>query len=512
MGYKEIDIKLPTSYSEDQLKQILTKKLQFKEFSFHVINKSLDARNKRNIHWQIKVGVSSSHLKGESPISKKSLKVEYKNRNKKIVVVGSGPAGFFAAYVLQQSGFDVTLIDRGAEVDKRAIEIKKFEKEGQFNPLGNYAFGEGGAGTFSDGKLTSRSKRVSREKEFILQSYIAAGGPEEIAYMAHPHLGTDNLKNIVRNLREDFKRLGGTVLFETMLSDLTIKNGKVSEAITNNEILNADYFLIAPGHSAFETYRMLINKGIPFRTKNFALGSRAEHKQEIINQAQWGTPSLKGVKAAEYRLTTQVDGKQPVYTFCMCPGGIVVPATAYEHTNIVNGMSYYQRNGAYANAACVAGLHPDQLVGRTVTPIEALDELEKLESSFKDFTQDFSAPFCTIRDFISEKLSEKSVSSSYPLGLTPSPLWKMLPPMVVSAMQKGLQDFSRKLNGYDQGILLGLESKTSSPIQVIRNESGLTEGYSNLFIIGEGSGYAGGIMSSAADGIKAAMRIVEKEG
>ncbi|MEZ5082223.1 MAG: hypothetical protein R2750_02035, partial [Bacteroidales bacterium] len=304
---------------------------------------------------------------------------------------------------------------------------------------------------------------------------------------------------------------GGTVLFETMLTDLSIKNGNVSEAITNNEILIADYFLIAPGHSAFETYRMLIRYGAPFRTKNFALGSRAEHKQEIINRAQWGTPSLKGVKAAEYRLTTQIDGKQPVYTFCMCPGGIVVPATAYEHTNIVNGMSYYLRNGQFANAACVAGLHPDQLAGRTVTPLEALDDLEKLESSFKEFSQDFSAPFCMIKDFMSEKLTEKTVESSYPLGLTPAPLWKMLPLMVVQAMQKGLLDFSRKLNGYDQGVLLGLESKTSSPIQVLRNENGLTEGFSNLFVVGEGSGYAGGIMSSAADGIKAALKIVERE-
>ena len=512
MGYKEIDIKLPTSYTEDQLKQIISKTLRINDFTFRVVNKSLDARKKGNIHWQIKAGISSTNIKGESPLPDDALRIEYKKRFKKVVVVGSGPAGFFSAYVLQQSGFDVILIDRGAEVDKRAIGIKQFEKDGKFNPLGNYAFGEGGAGTFSDGKLTSRSKRVSKEKEFILQSYISAGGPEEIAYMAHPHLGTDNLKKVVRNLREDFKQLGGTVLFETMLNDLTIKNGKVTEAITSNDIFNADYFVIAPGHSAFETYRMLINKGIPFRTKNFALGSRAEHKQEIINQAQWGVPLLKGVKAAEYRLTTQVEGKQPVYTFCMCPGGIVVPASAYEHTNIVNGMSYYQRNGAFANAACVAGLHPDQLAGRTVTPLEALDKLEKMETSFKEFTNDFSAPFCTIKDFISQKLTEKSVSSSYPLGLASAPLWNMLPPIVVSAMQKGLKDFSRKLHGYDQGILLGLESKTSSPIQVIRNENGLTEGVDNLFIIGEGSGYAGGIMSSAADGIKAAMKIVEREG
>jgi len=511
MGYTEIEINLPTVYTEDQLKQAISKKLRISEFSYQMINKSLDARKRKKILWRLKIGISSDHLKGESTLQKDALKIIYKKRNKSVVVTGSGPAGFFAAYVLQKSGFDVTLIERGLDVDKRAKSIGKFEKEGVFNPLGNYAFGEGGAGTFSDGKLTTRSKRVSKEKDFILSSYIAAGGPAEIAYMAHPHLGTDNLRKIVQNLREEFKQLGGTLLFETLLTDLTIKNKKVIEAVTSGGDLPGDYFLIAPGHSAYETYRMLMDKGVPFRTKNFAIGSRAEHKQEIINRAQWGIASLPGVKAAEYRLTTPADGKHPVYTFCMCPGGKVVPATAYEQTNIVNGMSYYRRNGEFANAACVAGLHPDQLAGRIVSPSEALDELEKLESSFYEFAQGYAAPFCTINDFISQKLTEVPVKSSYPLGLIPAPLWKMLPPMVTHSIQKGLQDFNNKLKGYDQGILLGLESKTSSPIQVIRSENGLTDGFSNLFIIGEGSGYAGGIMSSAADGIRAAMKIIKNE-
>ena len=510
MGYKETEINLPTNYKEEQLKQAISKKLRIKDFSFQVINKSLDARKKENIHWRLKIGVSSDRLKGESKLQKDSLQIKYKKRNKKVVVTGSGPAGFFAAYVLQNSGFDVVLLERGSDVDKRAKGISKFEKDGVFNPLGNYAFGEGGAGTFSDGKLTARSKRVSKEKEFILSSYIAAGGPPEIAYMAHPHLGTDNLKKIVKNLREEFKRLGGTLLFETLLTGLTVKNGNVTEAVTSGGELQGNYFLIAPGHSAFETYRMLMDKGVPFRTKSFAIGSRAEHKQEIINRAQWGIGSLSGVKAAEYRLTTQADGKHPVYTFCMCPGGMVVPATAYQNTNIVNGMSYYRRNGEFANAACVAGLHPDQLAGRIVSPLEALDELEKLENSFYEYTQGYAAPFCTIKDFISQNLNDSPVKSSYPLGLLPAPLWEMLPQTVIGSMRKGLQDFSNKLKGYDEGILLGLESKTSSPIQVIRSENGLTDGFSNLFIIGEGSGYAGGIMSSAADGIRAAMQIVNR--
>jgi len=192
----------------------------------------------------------------------------------------------------------------------------------------------------------------------------------------------------------------------------------------------------------------------------------------------------------------------------MCPGGMVVPATAYAHTNIVNGMSYYKRSGRFANAACVAGLHPDQLAGRTLTPGEALDEIEKLEMKFREIAGGFAAPFCTIGDFVDQVQRQTTAESSYPLGLVPAPLWELLPPMVVSAMQKGLAEFSQKLKGYNKGILLGLESKTSSPIQVIRGENSLTEGFSNLFIVGEGSGYAGGIMSCAADGIRAAMGLV----
>jgi uncharacterized FAD-dependent dehydrogenase len=508
MGYKEIDIALPTSYSDDQLKQAVTKSLRVKEFTFQVINKSLDARKKNSICWRLRVGVSSPHLKGTTPLEKDAIDIPYKPRNKKVVITGSGPAGFFAAYVLQMAGYDTVLIERGSDVDKRARGIHQFEKDGLFNPLGNYAFGEGGAGTFSDGKLTARSKRVSREKAFILQHYIAAGGPDEIAYMTHPHLGTDNLKKIVRNLREEYRRMGGTLLFETLLTGLATGEGKVTAAITAGGEIVGDYFFIAPGHSAYETYRMLMRSGVPFRTKNFALGSRAEHPQEIINQAQWGRPALAGVKAAEYRLTSPADGKHQVYTFCMCPGGMVVPATAYEHTNIVNGMSYYQRNGKFANAACVATLHPDQLAGRTISPAETLDEIEKLERRFHAFAGGYSAPFCTIADFVAGKQTLTQAASSYPLGLVPAQLWEMLPPMVVNAMRKGLADFNKKLKGYDQGILLGLESKTSSPIQVIRGENGLTEGFSNLFIVGEGSGYAGGIMSSAADGIRTALGLI----
>lgn len=507
MGYKTVTLKLPTDFSSELLRSRISKELRINEFEFEIENKSLDARKKSNIHWLVKVVVSSPEIKDGEEITHEELDIPYKKRNERVVVVGSGPAGFFNAFTLQKAGFQVTLIERGSEVKKRGQAIQSFERGGNFDKQNNYAFGEGGAGTFSDGKLTSRSKRISKEKHFILSNYIEAGAPEEIMYMAHPHLGTDNLRNIVKNLRVEFENLGGTILFETLFEDIVLVNSKIKEVRTSAGTLQADALFIAPGHSAFETYKMLIKNGIPFRTKNFAIGSRMEHRQEIINNAQWGHSKLPGVKAAEYRLTSKADGKHQVFSFCMCPGGIVVPAAAYENTNIVNGMSFYQRNGKFANAACVAGIHPDELAGKTVSPIDAINNLQNLEEAFYNYSK-YSAPACSISDFLSRKSKKTRLESSYPLGLTPAPLWEMLPKPVVKAMQAGLMDFNRKMRGFDTGNLLGFESKTSAPIQVIRERNGLIEGYQNLYMIGEGSGYAGGIISSAADGIKAAMHFI----
>jgi uncharacterized FAD-dependent dehydrogenase len=295
-----------------------------------------------------------------------------------------------------------------------------------------------------------------------------------------------------------------------MLEDIVLKDSKVTEVVTSQGVLPADALFIASGHSAYETYKMLIRRGVPFRTKNFAIGSRMEHPQEIINKAQWGHVKLPGVKAAEYRLTSPADGKHQVFSFCMCPGGIVVPAAAYENTNIVNGMSYYNRNGNFANAACVAGIHPDELAGKTVSPLEALENLKQLEEMFFQFSGGYKAPACRIINFLKHKNRDEKLESSYPLGLTSAPIWELLPAQIVKSMQSGLTDFMRKIKGFETGNLIGLESKTSSPIQVVRESNGRTEGFENLYVIGEGSGFAGGIISSAADGIKAAMGLVMK--
>jgi len=509
MGYKEITLKLPTDYTEDKLRKKIKKELKIKEFLYEIKRKSLDAR-RTNVYWQIQLLVSSEEITGPAPVLSPPLNIPYKKRTKKVVVVGSGPAGFFSSLVLQKAGFDVSLIERGSCVKKRALGIKAFEKTGIFNPTSNYAFGEGGAGTFSDGKLTSRSKHILQEREFIISSYISSGAPEEIKYMSYPHLGSDNLKKLVEVLREKFLSLGGKLLFETMLEDLNVVNRTVSEAITTSGKIEGDIFIIAPGHSAYETYRMLIRRNVSFRTKNFALGSRVEHPQELINEAQWGQKNLPGLNAAEYRLTSKADGKLPVYTFCMSPGGTIVPAAAYKNTNIVNGMSLYKRNGEFANAACVAGINLDILLGKTNSPLEALDWLENLEKRFYEYSDGFKAPVCTIKSFINKKEVSDITQSSYPLGLKPAALWELLPPQVSDSIREGLKDFCNKLRGFGKGNIMGLESKSSSPIQAVREKTGLSVGFNNLYITGEGSGYSGGIISSGADGIKAALSIIKQ--
>jgi len=508
MGFKHFSIKMPTAYDDDLLRKKIERYINTKDFSYIIENKSLDARNKNNIYWEMRLLVTSDSIKEGKEITKPGLIIPYKKRNEKIVVVGSGPAGFFAAFVLQKAGYRITLIERGADVKKRTKGIERFESTGIFNPISNYAMGEGGAGTFSDGKLTSRSKRISTEKKFILSSYVNAGAPREIEYMTHPHLGSDNLKVIVANLRQQFIDIGGTFLFETIMTDIVVKENRISHIDTNNGYIDADYFLIAPGHSSYDTYRMLMNRGVGFHTKNFAIGSRMEHPQEVINIAQWGRKSLPGVKAAEYRLTSKGDGKQQVYSFCMCPGGVIVPAAAVEQANIVNGMSRYLRNNNFANAACVATINLSNLLKRDVSAMETLDWMENIERSFYDFSKGYKAPYCSIQDFINKKITPGEIHTSYPMGVIQAPLWELLPNDIEFAMREGLRDFIRKMKGFETGNIMGLESKTSAPIQVDREKDGQCVGFENLYIIGEGSGYAGGIISSGADGVKAAMSIL----
>jgi hypothetical protein len=507
MGQTEITLDLKPGYSEKELLQAISESTGISDFSYEIRHKSLDARKKRDIFWQMRVRVVSKELKGGVPDPEPLLEIPYRKRKEKIVVVGSGPAGFFSALVLNRRGFDVTLIERGSDVETRAASISRFEKSGLFDDRNNYAFGEGGAGTFSDGKLTSRSKHLSLEKTFMIDRYIEAGAPPEIRYLAHPHLGSDHLRKIVRRLREIFQKEGGEIRFETRLMDLVFKKNRVVAVICETGEIQADAVLVAPGHSAYDTYRMLMKNGVRFRTKHFAIGCRVEHPQELINEAQWGRKTLPGVKAAEYRLAHKGGDGFPVYTFCMCPGGVIVPATPCRHLNIVNGMSLYKRSGPFANAACVAGVSIEALLKREASPLEALSYLEALEEKFFRFSNSFKAPCCGISDFIQRKTPAGTRETSYPMGILPAPLWELLPEAVSRSLAQGLETFGRKIKGFETGTILGLESKTSSPIQSVRDDQYRCMGFENLYLLGEGSGFSGGIISSGADGIKAAMRL-----
>ncbi len=507
MGYREIPIHLPTSYTEGELRSEIKKQLKISRFTYRIDSKSLDARKKTNIHWEMMVAVSSDELREGVESNIPGIEIPRCGKGRKVVIAGSGPAGFFSALILQRAGFETTIIERGQDVESRARAISGFESGGSFSPTANYAFGEGGAGTFSDGKLTSRSKRISAERNFITGTYIGAGAPGEIAFMNHPHLGSDNLRRIVKNLRKQYEAEGGRMVFETQLEDLGIEKGRVVAAMTSRGELTADIFILGIGHSAFETFRMLMRHSVRFRPKNFAIGSRMEHPRRIINLAQWGKEELPGVKAAEYRLTANPGGKLPVYTFCMCPGGIVVPATAYAGNNIVNGMSYYNRDLPFSNAACVAAVNPVEMFGENAGAGHVLDWLEELETAFFNYTKDYRAPFCAVRDFIAGTIPQGIPSTSYPMGLLPAPLREMLPGRIGDSMREGLKEFVQKMKGFDTGIIMGLESKTSAPLQVIREEEGRCTGFENLYMVGEGSGYAGGIISSGADGVKTALRI-----
>ncbi|HAE20729.1 MAG TPA: FAD-dependent oxidoreductase [Spirochaetaceae bacterium] len=509
MGYNEYELSLPCSAPEAELRAAIARKAKLGDFEYSILLKSLDARHKDRIAWLYRVGVQSPELKDGAAPKAPALEHTRTARGGRVAVAGTGPAGIFAALYLARSGFKVSVLERGSRVDERKAALDAFEAGGPFPAADNYAFGEGGAGTFSDAKLSSRTKGISAEREYLFSEFVAAGAPDEIRYMTHPHVGSDRLYAMTSRLRGALEEAGGSIEFGARVDDIVLSNGKVSALDTTKGRFEADAFVLACGHSSFDTQRMLMKRGVPFRTKNFALGFRAEHEQAAINRAQWGVKSLPGVKAAEYRLTAQ-SGDTGVYSFCMCPGGTVVPAAAFPEASVVNGKSDYSRAGRWANAAVVAGLSLNALLGEDVSPERALDWLEALERRFKDFAGGWRAPAMTIRDFMAGRSGTVLPPSSYPLGLMSANLAELLPAALVPPLREGLSQFCRKLRGYEDGIILGLESKTSAAIQALRDPEAMTAGYENLYIAGEGSGWSGGIVSSAADGLKAAQALAAR--
>jgi len=497
-----IELKMPTDFTYEQLAHKV-KSVVGNKAEFEIIMQSLDGRSRSDIHWLIRVRIGNNFEDDKLEIPKSTKK-------KKIAVVGYGPAGFFASYVLALSGFEVHTFERGPEVHQRIKDVKEFEKTGNLNEKSNYAFGEGGAGTFSDGKLTSRTKSIVKERRFIFEEYVKSGAPEEILYLSKPHIGSNLLVKTVKNLRKKYTDIGGKIYFDTDVLKLNLQGDKITSIESTAGIIDIDYVIFATGHSSINSYKMLLDVGAKFIVKTFAIGSRVEHLQETVNLAKWSKKELAGVKAADYALTYN-EAELPVYSFCMCPGGMVVPAPPSKGVNLVNGMSNYKRNYPFANSAIVAAFNLEEYYNKKFDTIEALEWVSNLEEKFYNFANGYDAPAIKVKDLLAGNKTTIFPKSSYPFNLVTGDFEYLFPDKVLNSMKKALTNFSVKIRNWDEGVLMGLESRTSSPVQVLRNENGKINGIDNLYFAGEGSGFSGGIVSSGADGIKSAMDIINRE-
>ena len=435
-----------------------------------------------------------------------------------VVIIGAGPAGLFAALTLIEHGIKPIIYERGKEVSARKRDIALLNRNEGLNPESNYCFGEGGAGTFSDGKLFSRSKKRGNMQR-VMELFHYFGAPDTVLYEAHAHIGSDKLPTIIKNMRECILAHGGEIHFETKIESLS--------QITNHK----SQIILAIGHSAHDTYRMLAAEGVALETKGFAMGVRAEHPQTLINQLMYHlSPSLQGkgtedrllsyVGNASYSLVTQVDGRG-VYSFCMCPGGHIVPAGSEAGSCVVNGMSASHRNSPYANSGMVVQINPEDIPGddplRGLEFQESLERLAYSEAHNSQLSivhyQLSTAPAQRLRDFVEGRASKDLPACSYLPGIVPSRLDQWLPVHIGKRLQRGFRDFERKYPGFltNEAVILGVESRSSSAVRIPRNPESLESiSTPGLYPCGEGAGYAGGITSSALDGINAALAICKK--
>jgi len=428
------------------------------------------------------------------------------------VVIGFGPAGMYAALLLAQCGYHPIVLERGEAVDERAVTVDNFWRNGELNPESNVQFGEGGAGTFSDGKLTTRVKDLRGRK--VLEELVAAGAPPEILYQAHPHVGTDLLRNVVKNIREKIIQLGGTVRFNTKVEDFELTDGQITAVVTQKEIIKTKNVILAIGHSARDTFTKLYEHKIEMVAKPFAVGARIEHPQKLINQAQYKEfadhPKLG---AAEYRLTHQASNGRGVYTFCMCPGGYVVPSSSEPNTVVTNGMSEHARSEPNANSAVLVQVTLDDFASDH--PLAGVEFQRDLESrAFVMGGSDYKAPAQRVGDFLTGQPSESvgTVEPSFFNGVKMTNLHDLFSKSICDALVEGISAFGKKMTGFDMddAILTAVETRSSSPIRINRDSETLqSTTVAGLYPAGEGAGYAGGIVSSAIDGLKCAEALIE---
>jgi len=474
------------------------------EQKWRVVKKSVDARQRElKVHLTVLTDESGRPVPKDAPIPLYEPPVfhDVHKASRSAIIIGAGPAGLFAALTLLEHGIKPIIYERGKEVSERKRDIALLNRNEGLNPESNYCFGEGGAGTFSDGKLFSRSKKRGNMQR-VMELFHFFGAPDTVLYEAHAHIGSDKLPGIIKNMRECILAHGGEIHFDTKIESLSTLNFKLSTLP----------IVLAIGHSAHDTYRMLAAEGVKLETKGFAMGVRAEHPQSLINKLMYHSTNVEYVGNASYSLVTQVDGRG-VYSFCMCPGGHIVPAGSTSDSCVVNGMSASHRNSPYANSGMVVQINPEDIPGDD--PLRGLAFQEALERlAFEHGGPQAQAPAQRLKDFVEGKASRDLPACSYLPGIVSSRLDLWLPAHIGKRLQQGFRDFDRKYPGFltNDAVILGVESRSSSAVRIPRDPETLQSVSTPLlYPCGEGAGYAGGITSSALDGIQAALKIAELE-